>query len=45
MQNNNPLISVITPTYNSENFISECIESVLEQKCDNFEHIIVDSFS
>ena len=45
MQNNNPLISVITPTYNSENFISECIESVLTQNFDSFEHIIVDSFS
>lgn len=43
--NENPLISIITPTFNSEKYIKECIESVLSQTYTNFEHIIIDGGS
>lgn len=39
------LISVITPTYNSENSINQCALSVINQTYKNFEHIIVDNLS
>ena len=38
-------VSVIIPTYNSENSICEAIESVLNQSYDNFEIILVDDGS
>lgn len=40
-----PLISVITPLYNSERFIDETISSVRNQTFSDFEHIIVDDCS
>jgi glycosyltransferase involved in cell wall biosynthesis len=39
------LISVITPTYNHQNYISECINSVQLQTYTNWEMIIVDDGS
>jgi len=39
------LVSIITPSFNSENFISETIQSVLKQNYTNWEMIIVDDFS
>jgi len=39
------LISVITPTYNGERFIEYCIRNVIEQRCPNLEHVIVDGGS
>ncbi len=41
----NNLVSIITPSYNSERFISETINSVLSQTYQNWEMIIVDDFS
>ena len=41
----NNLVSIITPCYNSENFISETINSVLNQTYKNWEMIIVDDVS
>ena len=38
-------ISVITPSYNSEKYIEECILSVLDQDYNNYEHIVVDANS
>ena len=42
---NNPLVSVIIPNYNKEEFLSICIQSVLNQTYKNFEIIIIDNFS
>ena len=41
----NELISIITPSYKSEKFISQTIESVLSQTYKNWEMIIVDDCS
>ena len=38
-------ISIITPTYNSERFVAETIESVLQQTYSNWEMLIVDDCS
>ena len=40
-----PLVSVIVNCFNSEEFILECINSVLNQSYSNFEIIIVDNHS
>ena len=40
-----PLISIITPTFNHEPFIAECIESVLNQTYPLWEMIILDDGS
>ena len=39
------LVSIITPCYNSEKYISEAIQSVIKQKYTKWEMIIVDDFS
>jgi len=40
-----PLFSIIVPAYNVENYISECIESVLSQSFQDFELILIDDGS
>lgn len=40
-----PLVSVLTPVYNGEAFLAECIESVCTQTYKNFEYIIVNNCS
>lgn len=40
-----PLVSIITPTYNHEPFISECIQSVLAQTYSNWEMLIINDGS
>ncbi|HWF60702.1 MAG TPA: glycosyltransferase family 2 protein [Nitrospira sp.] len=39
------LVSVLTPVYNGESYLSECIESVLAQTYHNFEYCIVNNCS
>jgi glycosyltransferase involved in cell wall biosynthesis len=40
-----PFVSVVTPVYNGEPFVAECIESVLAQDYTNWEYIIVNNCS
>lgn len=44
-QPNTPFVSVLTPVYNGESYLAECIESVLAQTHRNFEYIIVNNRS
>lgn len=45
METENGKISVIIPTFNRQNFVKECIESVINQSYQNFEIIIIDDGS
>lgn len=40
-----PLVSVITPVYNGEDFLRDSIESILNQTLKDFEYIIIDDCS
>lgn len=40
-----PLVSVVTPVYNGETYLRECVESVLAQTWTNFEYLVVDNCS
>lgn len=42
---NKPLFSIIVPAYNVEQYLPECIASVLAQSCQDFELILVDDGS
>jgi len=41
MINNQPLVSIIVPTYNRNNFLKKCIQSILNSTYSNFEIIVV----
>ncbi len=41
----NPLLSIIIPTFNSENYIAECLESLFDLNLDNYEVIVIDDGS
>lgn len=45
MENQNPLVSVIMPCYNHEEYVAQAIESVLNQTYQNIEFIIGDNGS
>jgi len=40
-----PLVTILTPVYNGEKYLSECIESALTQTYENWEYIIVNNCS
>lgn len=40
-----PLVSVVTPVYNEERHLAECIESVLSQTYSNWDYTIIDNCS
>jgi len=40
-----PLVSIVTPVYNGERYIRECIDSVLAQTYKNWDYTIVDNCS
>lgn len=42
---NYPLISVVIPVYNAEDYLSQCVESILMQTYDNLEIILVNDAS
>lgn len=45
MAEKNPAVSVIIPMYNTEKYIAECLESLLNQTLKNFEVIVADDCS
>jgi glycosyltransferase involved in cell wall biosynthesis len=40
-----PFVWVVTPVYNGERYLAECIESVLAQTYDNWHYLVVDNCS
>jgi glycosyltransferase involved in cell wall biosynthesis len=42
---NLPFVTILTPVYNGERFLTECIESVLAQSYQNWEYTIVNNCS
>ncbi|NGP76683.1 glycosyltransferase family 2 protein [Balneolaceae bacterium YR4-1] len=42
---NEPFVSIVTPVYNGEKYLTQCIESVLEQTYQNWEYVIVNNCS
>jgi glycosyltransferase involved in cell wall biosynthesis len=40
-----PLVSIVTPVYNNEEYLAECIESILAQTYQNWDYTIVNNCS
>ena len=41
MSKENPLVTVVMPAYNAEKYLSEAVESILNQTFKDFEFIII----
>jgi glycosyltransferase involved in cell wall biosynthesis len=39
------MLSIITPVYNGDRFITSCIQTIVDQQCPDLEHIIIDGGS
>ena len=44
-ERNEPMVGVVTPVYNGARYIRECLESVLAQTHENWEHVVCDNAS
>ena len=44
-QNSKPLVSVIIPVYNTENYLNDCIESLKAQTLKDVEYIFINDKS
>lgn len=40
-----PLFSIITVVYNAEQYVTETVQSVLDQRCNDYEYIVIDGAS
>mgnify|MGYP005857330921 CR=1 FL=1 len=40
-----PFVTVVTPVHNGATYLAECIESVLAQTYENWEHVVIDNRS
>jgi len=45
IKNKNPLVSIIVPTYNGEDYLNQCLQSITDQTYKNLEVIIIDDNS
>jgi glycosyltransferase involved in cell wall biosynthesis len=45
MRSKSPRVSVVTPFYNTDPFLEQCLESVLSQSFEDFEYVLVDNHS
>ena len=45
MENKIPFLSIVVPAYNVENYIRECVDSILAQDFTDFELLLVDDGS
>jgi glycosyltransferase involved in cell wall biosynthesis len=41
--NAKPLVSIATPVYNSEQYLQECLDSIIAQTYENWEYVIVNN--
>lgn len=42
---NEPFLRVLTSAYNGEKYLRDCIESVMEQKYENWDYVLVNNCS
>jgi len=45
MTNDEPLVSVVVPVYNTERYLARCLDSILVQSLENIEVLVVDDCS